>query len=1242
MKVSTSLLLSTAILAAAPAMAQNVDETPIITFKTNIYDLYGAANKFHLVIGSDIETDYLDIDAGYGAFEAEIKPWTVDTEIGGIAGATAIPINVSPEGIVKIYGDPKLVNFFNADGCYIDWIDLDACTGLTVLDLSHNELKSLDLSNLPNLYMVDLTGNTFSAASPLVIGKNHPALTILDLSITGWIDPEFSLSDYPKLASFSGYSCQTLYNVDPSGCPNLQRLTLDLAPVSSLDVSKNPKLAVLNISDTRVTSIDLSKNPALSEFYASHLSGFVNVGYKLSPVDISNNPELKVISLAGNDYESIDLSKNPLLYDVNLSRNKLTDIDLSANPVVYNLNLSYNDLSFATLPLPTNNMGEGLFHEYYYRLNRLPVARSVKEGTTLDFSDKILREGTETSVTVYTLDLTRKEEGQSIYVPIEADPKVYEYADGKVTFHQAVADSVYIAFNSDMFIDAAYATTPFMVKNEAEFGKPSTIVTFTPSTAGTQVDIAVGIADASADSPVKFFVDFGNGDLTEFTTSTSDIPATPNVSGTASGTVRVLMPENEVLSAFSIDGTALNSIDVTAAREVRQLAVTNASLRNIDISYNRNLRKLDLTGNNLSELDFHGVNGEYEKYMISDVNLSHNKLSELTLIAHQCVNHLDISYNKFTDFSSKDWDNLVTANLSHNKLSELNLSYFTSVTSVDISGNEITSITLPETNIFEHFDCSDNDLALTALPMLQNLGDGYIYAPQKTMVIPADGAGANLSSQYLVSDGKSTVYTWKMADDNTTVGDDKIKTTKGISSFLDADLGRVYCEIAHPLFPDFAGENIIKTTVIKTAAKPDRLLARFRTPVGGQTVSIALTAAQEKGGSVYIDWEGSQSVFEPYLLTNSYRLFEATTVENAEVSVWTYGTSTDVTVFSITGATMEYFDGSGLDKAFAITLSNAELSQENIKLANKENISELNLSGNVLTEFDPSEYPNLWMLHLDGNKLTEFKNDCNPQLVELTLGNNRLESVSLSLPSLYTLGLAENNLTEIDLSGVPNLGQLSMSTNKLSNIDLTKTPYLQAVAIDRNYFTLETLPRPDKKWYVYYYNNQNPIETECIDGKVDLSSQARVGETETEFSWYIDIPEFDENGELQGEKLYVDDEYTIDNGVTTFISDPGADVMCVFTNSIFPGAYFYTNLLTVSLSGIDTVIADLGATVSVEGSTIHVKDADAADGTEVALYNISGMRLRTTAITDGCAAVTDVAPGLYILTIGNRAVKVRV
>ena len=46
------------------------------------------------------------------------------------------------------------------------------------------------------------------------------------------------------------------------------------------------------------------------------------------------------------------------------------------------------------------------------------------------------------------------------------------------------------------------------------------------------------------------------------------------------------------------------------------------------------------------------------------------------------------------------------------------------------------------------------------------------------------------------------------------------------------------------------------------------------------------------------------------------------------------------------------------------------------------------------------------------------------------------------------------------------------------------------------------------------------------------------------------MPEFDENGELTGENLYVDDEYTIENGVSTFLSK-FEGVMCVMTNPEF-------------------------------------------------------------------------------------------
>ena len=67
-----------------------------------------------------------------------------------------------------------------------------------------------------------------------------------------------------------------LTSVDPTACPLLQRLSLDMTNVSSVDLSKNPDLQVLNVSDSRISSLDLSHNPKIRELYISHTSGTVN------------------------------------------------------------------------------------------------------------------------------------------------------------------------------------------------------------------------------------------------------------------------------------------------------------------------------------------------------------------------------------------------------------------------------------------------------------------------------------------------------------------------------------------------------------------------------------------------------------------------------------------------------------------------------------------------------------------------------------------------------------------------------------------------------------------------------------------------------------------------------------------------------------------------------------------------------------------------------------------------------
>jgi len=190
------------LLMAASATAQTADEQPIITFKTNIYETYGGTNAFHFVLGATEET-YIDVDCGFGRDEYLVGPATFDSEAHAIIG-TVVTCNVNSDGMVKIYGDASLIDYFDAEGCYIETIDLGDCLNLDILDLQHNELKSLDLSRYTKLSALYLTDNPFTPETPLIVGENHPNLTILEVDIIDYISPDFDITTYPELVSFDG------------------------------------------------------------------------------------------------------------------------------------------------------------------------------------------------------------------------------------------------------------------------------------------------------------------------------------------------------------------------------------------------------------------------------------------------------------------------------------------------------------------------------------------------------------------------------------------------------------------------------------------------------------------------------------------------------------------------------------------------------------------------------------------------------------------------------------------------------------------------------------------------------------------------------------------------------------------------------------------------------------------------------------------------------------------------------
>ena len=1225
MKRIFNLLAVAIIMAVMPFAAKaQTNSEPIITFKSNIYDTYGPSNMFSLVIGS-LDTCYMDVDCGFGAVEYEIVPALFDEGSGSITG-TYIECSVAKDGIVKIYGDASQIDYLNASGCYIDWIEFADGVKLDILDLSHNELKRLDLTKQNELRALYLSDNPFTKENPLTITAPKPNLYILEASIIDHMDPNFDLKDFPNMMSVDFYANYTLSQLDPTNCPYLQRLTFDVTNVSSIDLSKNPNLLILNASDTKVTSIDVSKNSYLRELYCTH-SGSYNNEYKLEKLDVTNNPNLLYLFCSGNKLTELDLSKNSRLQYLDASDNYLTSIDLSScEKSLYQVYLHKNCMDYAKLPV-----NPGTWNTYYYNQRPMQMDKSYPVGIELDFSNRVLREGTTTDVAVYAISEYNDSTSELL------DPSYYSYDAGKLKIFKTHADSMQVVFANSLFNENNLVTTKFLVKNASEYGKPSKVFSFTSGWYdGDNVSFSIGVEGATPEKPIEFFVDLGDQNLVPFTATSSALPATPNVvtKKAGYGEIGVYVADGVTLTAIEVKDVDMYSVDVTKLASLRVLNLINTKLYSIDLTWNRCLQSLNLTGNNLAMVNLAGPNNSYSKNLLADINLSHNRLTEVTLNDMRAIRHLDLSYNNLKEtISFYNGDYVESINFSHNEFYELDFTYCYALKHLDVSHNKLTYINMPEASVLEYFACNNNMFTISTLPEHGNLKDeNYIYAPQQDFEIATKGPGVDLSS---LNRAGATTYVWKKANGEAVVEGVDYTINNGATRFINTTMGKVYCEMTNTLYPGFAGEKVYKTTLIEAAGMPTNKIASFKTINQGDSVTLSLAAAKA-GTALYIDWAGDGNVSQ-YLLNTTYKIFGAKTVKDAEVGVYTYEPSEAITVFSMGGAKLASFDGSKLNDAVNITISGAGLTD--IKLpSNPTKLQELALDGNAFTSFNLSMYKNLWTVALDNNKMTSIDLSLNPKLQIFSASRNELTEVKLNNPQMWALYLDVNKFSEIDLSGAPNIQQMSLSGNQLKSLNVDVLPRLIALAIDHNEFTFATLPLAKEQYVIYYYYNQAPIKVDCIDGKVDLSDQIKVGETPTVYRWFIGVPGVNDEGELEGEELYIDDEYTLENGVTTFLM-PFNGVMCVMTNTELPDVFIYTDLMNVAPSALEALNDD-NAAVTVVGNNVIVKTTQA--GAAIKLYGVNGAEVRTATTVAGETVLSDVAAGAYVITVGDKVAKILV
>jgi Leucine-rich repeat (LRR) protein len=176
----------------------------------------------------------------------------------------------------------------------LDLTGIEDFISLTHLWCNHNNLVSLDVSNLTNLTNLNCQGNNITSLDV----SNNTALTYL----------------------WCGYN-PSLTSLNVSGATALEFLECDENfQISSLDVSNNTALATLWCYHNNLTSLDVSNNTALVSLSCTR--------NQLTSLDVSNNTALDSLKCSRNQLTSLDVSNNTALVNLWCHSNQLTSLNV--------------------------------------------------------------------------------------------------------------------------------------------------------------------------------------------------------------------------------------------------------------------------------------------------------------------------------------------------------------------------------------------------------------------------------------------------------------------------------------------------------------------------------------------------------------------------------------------------------------------------------------------------------------------------------------------------------------------------------------------------------------------------------------------------------------------------------------------------------------------------------------------------------------------------------------------------
>ena len=657
------------------------------------------------------------------------------------------------------------------------------------------------------------------------------------------------------------------------------------------------------------------------------------------------------------------------------------------------------------------------------------------------------------------------------------------------------------------------------------------------------------------------------------------------------------------LTSLNIGVNDFTTIDLSANTELTSIDLSNSKnngvLETIDLSKNTKLTKVVLSGNKLKTLDF-TANPLIKTFMVLDNQLTSVIFGENTAAKH-------------------------TIQFGGNKLTTLDLTQFTTFdgTYLRVRDNDLTEIKLP--GQIKQLWADGNNFTLAQLYALKNQAQTLTYAttftkPQAQAPYVIDkviesGDAIDLSSQAKLGETE-TVFTWINKADTLKAGTD-YTVENGVFTFLTAQ-DSLYCVMTNTELP------LIKYTT--TATRVVVLPVAIKLTAGN--VERSITVGLSDAGIVKVDWGNGELIKK--IAAAAYdgwdNALEFTGTPSGEVKI--YGENINY-LQSFTkyadGATVITDGITAIDLSKATTITELDLHQNNlttVDLSKLTALTSLNIGVNDFTTIDLSALTELVSLDITNGKLTELDLSKNTKLTKVVLSGNKLQTLDFTNnPLIRTFTVLNNELTNVTIGANTAKGHtFQFGGNKLTSFSLkdatdlaTSYVYLRdnsltslelpsnvkRIWVDGNAFTLAQLAdlkRLATQTFTYASTFTKPqaqapyaiAESVKVGETIDLSSQALLGETATEFVWIN-----------KADTLKAGTDYNVENGVFTFLTAQDS-LYCEMTNAELPAIKYTTTatkveaeatgIQTIQMKGIEKVYNLKGQRIAAPVKGLYIRN----------------------------------------------------